>query len=1170
MGSRISRFLIPLVLFILVLSFAKITYSYVSSPLGRFNVSAFDNAFLNTTYLNWTNNFNNIMNVSTNSTFNGSLIVKVLNDTISLTENYTQGNTQSGCLNLVIYNGTAYNNTIVANGTFNISFITLNCLPGRYSAPKFTVANASNQTDNANISVVLDLPINNTNLTTGIGSFNGVLPINYTTYQSYYFNTNFTPNATSVMINLSGWGSSSDVDAFLFDDSSTPVMEAKGTNKTATSEIFYFYYLPRNKFWEIRVFGNSTSAISYSGNIIYSTLNATNPTGGLSLDQLNYSAILANGTNNTNITLRNDGNITLSSVAQNIELYNARRFTGSGSANYSFMIPNSSLITRVKSILTWNGQSNYTLNMYNTSADLIGTSLNQYVQANTSGAASEVYNETTSIPSSSSIWTFEVKNNTNVTNNQYTLSVLMYVNSSNWFATNYSTTTFNTTVNRTDARINLTVPNNSIDGIYEGNISYLASNNAGISVPIWLNVTAPSLVFNGTTSLFTYRIDEDILANVTRSFNFWLNNTGSYNLTVAMTNSTNLSSTSTSYQPTLALNTTTDVPAGTGKVITVNVTFNSSMPAATYDGWIYINGTNSNVSLSGHPADSMNVTIRLNLTNLLVVNVSKVSGINGTNVLNSSLNENLTTKLNVTYLNGTPIETQTRLSATDISVFLLETNVSTRIPTTGNLTVSNGTNPIYCTSGCPSGTNFYYANSSVTSGQIGGIYEVHVGVNTTSGSNTFYGEGINKTLIINNTGLYMRAMNSTSISIANLSTYVFAVNITNYGGLAASSATINFSHSCNYPVSTPTYVNCPSTSFVPNPFTSSCVVKWTITGASTAQAACGATIVGTPSTIWYNPSGVTLSITTTLSSGSSSSSSASAAAAAAATPNVSLAFSLADTIVYVEQNKTNTSTAQVKNTGVSTQTVTFSVDSINSSWYSINDTNSSALSTGKVRGYLVTFKPENADVKDYSGSFKATGSASSATAAFKLRVLPGPEKRAEISSTFDQLNVNFTSLTDELSKTKNEGKNTTEAQQKYDMLKAKLDQANTNIKNGDYFAAYQLINDIKSLFTETKAALSSSTVPAGGGFNLGNLLGAQAGYLTYVLIGGGVAAGAFVAYLFWPSKAPGAAYKAGPTKPLLGESVQTSVKDRFQFMKKIKEFFSKLFNRGPKQTYAVK
>jgi len=1163
MGSRISRLLVPLVLIGLVVGFAGMVKSVTnSSPLSQFNVTP------NILYLNWTNSpspFRENITLGTNTTFSG-ITVKVFNETSALTENYSQGNTltacSSGSLYLKVQNAThlSSNATLATAQNVTIIFDTQNCKAGRYRTTNFTIANVTQQNESANITVILDFPINDTSQTTGIGTFGGQFPINYTTYHSYYFNTSLVPNATGVTINLSGWSSPSDVDVFLFDNSSTPTLKARSTNKTSATENLRYQYLPKDAFWEIRVFGNSTSAIDYAGNILYTTLNVTQPSNSnFQIGVINYNAINASQTNNTNITLRNSGNISFSNVAETKELYYVQRFTGNGTNNYTFMVPDSTVFNKIKVLLNWTGTSNYSFNLYDLNENLVAFARNQHVQANTSGAAAEIYNETTSVASTTGRWILEVKNNTNVTNDDYSITVQMFVNPSSWLATNYSSFSFNRTGNNnstTDETINLTIPNNSVDGVYEGQLLYLDGNGAGINLPIWINVTAPVLSVNNSMSSMTYRIDENIGSNLTRSFNFMINNSGSRDMTVTFTKIPG--TLNFTYNGTNGT-----IPAKSYTMMNVNVTFNSANSTGIYEGAIFINATNETVALSSHPYQSFNLTLRLNLTTALTVNISQLSSPTLDNIFaNVSNADNVTIKFKVYYINGTEIEAQNQLNTSNFSVWLTEGNVSARIPSSGNLTITNGTNPLYY-------NGFYNVNASIPANQVGGLYDVHTIAYFTRESFSFVGEGINRSLIMNNTGLKVTALNSTSLTLSNQTSYTFVVNVTNYGPLTASGATITFSENCtDWSISSgPIYSNCPSSSFAPTGFSSSCLVTWTILAGSDNASSCTGNIVGAPSTVWFNPNEVNVSVAVTKSTSTSTSAAAAATTTAAETTNNTLTFSIAEQIIYVEQNKSNTSVVQVKNAGSTSQTVTLGIDTLNSSWYSINFTNSTSISTGKVVGYLVTFTPRDAEIKDYSGSFKATGSLSNATSAFTLRVLPNAEKRAEIASIYKQLNSNFTSLSDEFNKTKKEGKNVTEAQLKYDMLKAKLDQANIYLNNGDYFSAYQLINEIENLYSETKDALSRAAItPA---LSLSNILGS--GYLTYILIGGGIAAGVFVAYLFWPTKTPPPAYTLGPSKPSIGAAPKISITERLKFLKKIKEFFSKIFSkiltRGPKQTY---
>jgi len=474
----------------------------------------------------------------------------------------------------------------------------------------------------------------------------------------------------------------------------------------------------------------------------------------------------------------------------------------------------------------------------------------------------------------------------------------------------------------------------------------------------------------------------------------------------------------------------------------------------------------------------------------------------------------------------------------------------------------NGTIPLYCTGTClgyGDDPNFYYVNASVPYNQTGGRYTVRVSVNFTKNYSSSYfnyiGVGINNSLVINNSGLSMSSMNGTDISMANGSSYLLAVNVTNYGPIAPSirgiTPTLALSENCTgYSVSsaTPTYVNCPSTSLSPSGYNTSCVAYWTITAANSNYTACTAYITGTPSSIWFNPYGVNVSVTITKSDSSTTSSSSSTTAD---TTVANLAFTSVPTLVAVQQNSTNTTRVQVKNTGTKIQSVTFKILDLNSSWYTINYTLPKILDINKVIDYLVTFNVGDVEVKDYNVAFKAYSSEKSVTSNFTLRVMPAPAKQIEISNAFNVYLTNFTKLGEEINKSKAEGANVTNSTNKYNLVKAKIDTVQTYANNKDYFNVNQLLPEIKSLLDDAWATLAKDRTTIKP--TVVNPIFAG-GYLTYAIIGGAVVGGSILAYLFWPTKTP----KTIEYKPEKKQKTEITISEEENKENKLEDVFKKL------------
>lgn len=1188
-----QQYFSSMIFVLFVLLFVSLSTSLQqSNPLKQFNVTP------DSIYLNWTNNYTSNITITINETFN-NITIEILNST-SVTENYTQGNDQNYCTNLYkLYVRDTYGNytniigPLNATNSSNITIIDnvgynhLGCKPGRYWIEKFTIRNSTQTNETANITVYIDIPISITNnadiLSTGIGRFYGQLPINSTTYQSFYFNTSLVPNATGIKINLTGWLSSQDIDLFLFDNSTTPILMMKSINKTHTVESLLYNYLPSiEKTWEIRVYGNSTSAISYSGMMIFTTLNVTN-------SSLNFSVMNASELKQVEITLRNEGNLTLSNVAESKELYRIHKFGGNGTRNFTFFVPDSSIATKVKISLNWTGSSNYSFNLYNPSNSIIVSSANKYVYANVTGVMQEEYNETTNI-STAGIWKVEVKDNS-ASNDPYNLTVFVHVNTTNWFRTNYTTMTFNRTGNANytcPVQINFTVQNNSMDGLYEGYIQYLDVNSAGIKIPILINVTTPMLVINNTLNFTTITIDENYGTNLTRTLNVYVNNTGSYGLNVVITNSSNGTMTCvpgtgcSSGYANFSYNSITSISNRSSQTLNVNITYNSSMSPGLYSGWILFNAMNTSVTLTSHPYETFNLTLRLNLTNLLDVRVQEVKSTDGdTWTLNSSV-ENATAEFKIYYVNGTAIESQNSLNTSNFTVWLTHVNVTSyRIPTSGGLSIYNGTNPIY------NGIDpFYRINFTVPANIPGGQYSVHVMANYTKNP-SYGGEGSNQTLIINNTGLKLTALTTTSFSFyEGESAEYLNISVINYGPINPggsitmddwTNATITAYWANDSCISGQNERSFTFTASDPDGTigangTETCVFSWKIQPASSVSSdteVSNLKILATDA----NFSGIeniyilvqdNTTTTTTVPSSSSSSSSSSTSNASSKVSGTTDYLNIVDypSSISIEQGGSKKVGITVNNTNKTlTQNMIVSVIDINSSWYSVNPSTAVKLKRGASYTFEVTFNiPNNASIGDYSAKFNATSVYINPTKpdvsfiydtvlkSFTLKVTPGEALKSEINTKLSQYKNDMNSLDEQINQSKNKNYNTSEVESLLDQLSTKISQANSYVSNGDYSSAYNLLDGIASLINQTESALINLNPITG---QVGEVEGDWWSWGKWVVIVVVVIVSFVLGYMLWPTK-PG---ETKPTPKTIVEGVVEGKKD------KITETFAKLKER---------
>jgi len=1185
-------FVLTILLF-LVGYFTLPTFSTItSSPSGTFNETP------ETVYLNWTNNY------TTNITF-GVLGVSLSNFTftvinsIPLVGNYSQSNSLSACTNIG-YNLLVQNNT---NSTyFNAStpfairssqMISINltdpsshlsCAPGRYWNNSFLI-NATNLTtsnESVSITVVTDIPIsssNNANLaTTGVGTFGGSLPAYAGTYQSYFFNTNTVPNATSITVNLTGWSSSQYVNMFLFDD--TKVQLAKSINMN-TSQVMSYNYLPSTpKMWEIRIYGNSTAVIPYTGYIIYSTLNVTNSSIGSSattIASLNFGNLTTSSNVSSNFTITNQGGLNEPNVVLSSVIFRSQQFTGSGTRNFTFLVGDNTFESKIRAGLWWTGSSNYTLYLYNSSGTLMNTSSNYYTIANVSNASAvELFNETTVI--TPGYWTAAVVSNSG--SDTYNLNVSIY-QSQKWIVTNYTTTSFNGFKTNATVQMNLAAPNNTIDGVYQGSLLLTDGNTGIISIPISFNITTPTLlIFNVTASptaplnLFnngTIRVDEDYGVNLTKIININLTNVGSLNQSINMTlNSSVLTCTNCApgFTVNFTYNTTNNIANKSSQLIQINISFYNSAPVGIYDGWIFINANNNTMALSSHPYPSYNLTVRLNLTNLLSLTPLVTTSLVGNNISSpQGINETDTVQFTLAYVNGTPLEIPANISAsntTNFTVFLQEGNVTNIFGNLTNLLVSNGKNPL-------NSSNLYVVNFSVPANALGGLYTVNPAVNYVRGDGTvFYGVSGIGPLQINNLGMFMStnvtgtpncqfgiSPCSSAVSVAAGGTLPVYVNVTNYGGLSNSSLSevVNFSYTtCTaYSVAaTSSGSSCSGGSTITVGTTqwtigtmnsmSSCLLVWTITAVTNASSACPGLLTVKRPSIWFDPSGVNLSISVTGSVATPSSPASSSNAPAnlpppgGTTPAAQyLQFTSYPSIFPVEQGQSNTTTVTVKNiNGTKTQNISLSIATTNNSWATVSPSIQTLILPLTSASFTATFNvPSNAEVKDHDSQFIASSDLANVSQSFKLRVLPSAATKVVINDTLQLLVLNFTKLSQEINQSKGVGLNTTDAEATFALLTLKINDAKNAIASGDYFTAAVAETQIKSLMNQAYAALSAAKVT--NPFAFLSSLNIR-GYVTYIIIAAGVAGGLILAYLFWPTK----------IKPALqdrfGSQASTSVK----------------------------
>lgn len=429
-------------------------------------------------YLNWSNSYKENLTVTS-----GLDIIVVFNNSTSVPANYSQG---IG-INLIVVNNTNEldnTNFINTSSSNSVNFIIIASfnethMPGRYKG-LFYVENGTNSTENASVVVTIDLPIE-INSSTGLGYFNGSLPSEAKEYHSFYFNCSNFPNTTSITINVSF--DNEELDLFLLVGDT---LLAKSINKEGNEEKLSYSFSNCDKIYEIRIYGNNGSGISYNGTLILMALNS-------SLTKINFGT--QNVTNKTLtriLNLTNKGNIPIENVEEKFEIYYIKKFVGDASNNFTFYLPGFPVFEKIKVRLIWNGTGSYNLSIFNSSHEL-GRSSDKAINANIAKVEKEEFIEINNTDSDN-WWRVEVKNTT-ANLSSYILLIQAFVNSSKWISTNFSSYSnksfdiFGDENSTKIVKINLTTPPDSISGSYQGFLIYSAENGGELKIPIELNLT---------------------------------------------------------------------------------------------------------------------------------------------------------------------------------------------------------------------------------------------------------------------------------------------------------------------------------------------------------------------------------------------------------------------------------------------------------------------------------------------------------------------------------------------------------------------------------------------------------------------------------------------------------------------------------------------------------
>lgn len=1198
MDNRLLTAVFLIVAFAALSVFSVVSYAATAtSPSTKFNVT--DSGIA----INHTNNLFANISIGAASTDPGTVnsytVMLINNISTTISTNYSQpalsevicGNT--GAFRPAIANTTGwFNETVVANNTNQTVAIFLStpqlaCSPGRYFG-YFNVTNSTNTTDTLAIELRIDIPITNSTAafntsSTGqqVGIYNGTLAAFAPAAHSYFFDTGAIKKATGVVINLTA---ANDVDVFILD--SNGVLQGKSINDDPTKTVITSFN-PSDQFWEIRLFGNRSSSVTYTGVIVFSALNISlsNGTTTESLGLVRYGTLRAGDSKTLNVSLTNNGDLNYTGITERTELKHVKAFgLSNGTRQFDLLVPGNT--TKIKVSVNWTSVSginvtNYTLSLTAPNGTLINTSVNKYLNANASSVELEEFIETSDTPQG--VWNITVANFSTTygtggyINNNYTVVANIFYDTTNRITTNFSSTDgtiardglANDTVN---LEWKVIVQNDTLPGLYEGFIEYRAAQGAITRSKFTYTVQSASIVANQTFNSSTVVLEQNRGSGIYAFANVTLNNTGDLAATLTSTNSS-LALVHTSNSSSLVnftYNITAGFSLGAKGNTTINITFNASPDVSTgsHVGWIFVNSTDS------HPYQGFNLSLMMNVSDSLEVSITEILSndmMNHTfetdNTKNETFeNENITVRAQIRFVNGTLLD-DTRANSdwiyTNFSVYMRHQNVSFwSVPANGSMQLmanqswgatgapTQPPNPVYSVDRDTFNVTAMIFNDS--SGSVGGPYDIHfvAYMNATPTGPLYIGQAIFNNYTLRNASFQMSSNFSTcalgsacSASSTLSGTQNVSVNISNFGPLPASggtggSITINLTapNCAGYKTTANAAQGCGASEGGGESWTISpgigerCYVSWNVIPISDASA-CTASVQANRENMWFSSSAVNISFTVDVDdpaapgggggSGSSSSSSSSSTSSSSTTSTTAakyLEISQWKSIIEIVQGGGGNSTVTVKNVNDTlTQNVFFSVIDLNSSFDFVAGPSSREIEAGDSFVFTAKFNAsEKIAVDEYPGKFQASSAQQTVTAPFSIHVLPGATEKARIASDFEKIRDEFNALWNDINSSKAFGTNVTETEALFAQLKSKFDEAEAQLALGTdqgYFAANQLLKEIRNLLDTTKAQL---TVDKQGGlqFPVDPL---------YIGIGIGVAAVGFLIYLFLPTKGEGAA-----------------------------------------------
>jgi len=1246
MGNNLKKFLFVLASSVLICFALFFRVGAITSSGGNFTVTP------DSVYINWTGPAYAFINITSN--VNESFFL-VYNSSTSIgpiyfpSNHYNVGEEYPGfdstnyslCfinnMKLFIQNesGEYTNFTVLMNEThsyiLNLS-APMFCPPGYYFGMLNVTQNGTN--DWANISIYANIPINPQNTfyePNSTAYAKGILSTNSIIHK-YYFNTTLAENLTTLTLRISRH--TQDIDVYLF--SSDGSLIAKSTEKGSDEDEINVNLTP-NSLWSFWIWGNVSTNQSYRANMYFSKINVTDTNNPeQKITSLDFGLLTPENhqSSEKNITLVNIDTRELKGVKEKKEIFRVERFNDKNTiGNYSFYVPY--YATKIKAKIEWKGGTRWFLSLYDVNGNFIDNSSQKYIPGNfTNTVQEEVVLYTGAInENNDGFWKLTVGNLSQINSNDYyNITIYIWQNASEILMSNYPLNGFNFTSFGSEnasknVSLNITLPLPKIvNGTYEGFVDYYVPSEWNVRIPISFTVKAGNLLFNYTPKTYDVSLKDNIgfdrLGNNVLQITIPFSNNGDQPIYFENQTSNNILKLDDTHNMSFIVEWPQNpISPGYSGNLKINISINSSIANQTgvYRGWIFFNTTNtSNASSSSYPFENYNITLSMNLTDLLIVNVTEILPLFVNNV---SYQNNISVNITVTLMNGTVLSSISNLlnesEGNFYGFYLIETNTSREIALQNITKSGSGEWNIIC----PGGSyNYCRVNATIPQNPIGGIYNLIAKVRFNTSKlggigNNLTGETRSYDKIkLNQTGIKLQEYEENEYVISEGSSVVYKVYVRNYGVLEAKDLQIRFNkgectqltvsrNTASGNINCSSSLGCTSSGAGSNSATDWKItltgeggfaqLAWTLSlgSGSITQSiyGCEASVqVITSHPHYDNITGISFSLLKPSQQQQAQQQQFVCASnlscedyqycLAGACVNLNCPSGMIaknhkcvpaegkieilnyTSKVYILQGSTNTTSVLVKNTGSLAYVVKLSATIGNESSINIKISPPSYNLSPTVSGiFTINFSTSSeTPVGYYTVTIKAYATANESvydTKTITLGVLPREETKTEINETLEELKNTFASLGEEFNKLPSSNEpNYTLANRTYNRLLNMIRDAEEKIKAGEYLDAKALLDEINSSLIQFREEIKSI---GGGGAAFAfpsDMFTLVAIIIVFFVIGG------FLVYLLLPP--PKSGYH--PTLGYVPKERTTFTYKLKNLLSKIKNIFSSMKKPAPK------